>query len=139
MFKGLRVPPHFANPDLYPALSRPRARTGLPHGRRDALRVPAQSGNQHQVTKNVLFLQLRSELFYVKLAFLRYIGLIANMLAKVPQLAYVHSITVGEVLTRATKHIFVNYLQSLDSTNGKSDQIQCVLAPDLVEFVCNIW
>ena len=42
---------------------------------------------------------------------IRYIGVIATMLGKVPQLSYIHTIAVSEVITRAAKHIFVNYMQ----------------------------
>ena len=44
---------------------------------------------------------------------IRYIGVIATMLGKVPQLSYIHTIAVSEVLTRAAKHIFVTYMQVL--------------------------
>ena len=47
---------------------------------------------------------------------IRYIGVIATMLGKVPQLSYIHTIAVSEVLTRAAKHIFVTYMQNLDMT-----------------------
>ena len=47
---------------------------------------------------------------------IRYIGVIATMLGKVPQLSYIHTIAVSEVITRAAKHIFVNYMQNLDMT-----------------------
>ena len=47
---------------------------------------------------------------------IRYIGVIATMLGKVPQLSYIHTIAVSEVLTRAAKHIFVTYMQNLDLT-----------------------
>merc|ERR1719490_482263 len=47
---------------------------------------------------------------------IRYLGVIANMLSKVPQLCYIHSITVSEVIVRSAKHIFTSYLQNLDMT-----------------------
>ena len=47
---------------------------------------------------------------------IRYIGVIATMLGKVQQLSYIHTIAVSEVITRAAKHIFVNYMQNLDMT-----------------------
>ena len=47
---------------------------------------------------------------------IRYLGVIATMLGKVPQLSYIHTIAVSEVLTRAAKHIFVTYMQNLDMT-----------------------
>merc|ERR1712168_1547172 len=37
---------------------------------------------------------------------IRYVGVIATMLAKVPQLSYIHTITISEVITRSAKHIF---------------------------------
>lgn len=48
---------------------------------------------------------------------IRYLGVIASMLSKVPQLAYIHSIAVSEILLRCAKHIFTTYLQGLDMTN----------------------
>ena len=47
---------------------------------------------------------------------IRYIGVIANMLAKVPQLSYIHAITVSEIITRSAKHVFTSFLQGLDMT-----------------------
>ncbi|XP_046389618.1 clustered mitochondria protein homolog isoform X2 [Ischnura elegans] len=44
----------------------------------------------------------------------RYLGKIADMLANVKQLEYVHSIAVAELLTRAAKHIFTLYMQSTE-------------------------
>ena len=46
---------------------------------------------------------------------IRYIGVIATMLGKVPQLSYIHTIAASEVLTRAAKHIFVTYMQVIMS------------------------
>jgi protein TIF31 len=37
---------------------------------------------------------------------IRYIGAIANMLSKVPQLRYIHSITVSEVIVRYVYSLF---------------------------------
>ena len=42
---------------------------------------------------------------------MRYLGKITEMLAKVPQLEYVHVIGVTEVVIRSAKHLFTNYLQ----------------------------
>lgn len=48
---------------------------------------------------------------------IRYIGVIANMLSKVPQLGYIHSIAVSEVLVRSSKHLFTTYMQGLEMTH----------------------
>ncbi|XP_037088589.1 clustered mitochondria protein homolog isoform X1 [Pollicipes pollicipes] len=45
---------------------------------------------------------------------LRYLGTVADMLAKVPRLAYLHRIAVGELLTRSVKHLFTAYMQGVD-------------------------
>jgi len=45
---------------------------------------------------------------------MRYLGKITEMLAKVPQLEYVHVIGVTEVVIRSAKHLFTNYLQGMD-------------------------
>ena len=47
---------------------------------------------------------------------IRYIGVISNMLSKVPQLSYIHAIAVSEVIGRSAKHLFTSYLQGLDMT-----------------------
>ncbi len=47
---------------------------------------------------------------------IRYIGIIANMIGKVPQLSYINSILVSEVLTRSAKHLFTSYMLGLDMT-----------------------
>ena len=62
---------------------------------------------------------------------IRYIGVIANMLSKVPQLSYVHSIAVSEVITRSTKHIFTAFLQGLELTHlsiGVAHFLNCFLS-----------
>ena len=62
---------------------------------------------------------------------IRYIGVIANMLSKVPQLSYIHSIAVSEVITRSTKHIFTNFLQGLELTHlsiGVAHFLNCFLS-----------
>merc|ERR1719188_2243490 len=66
---------------------------------------------------------------------IRYIGVIANMLSKVPQLGYIHSITVSEVIVRSAKHIFTSYLQSLDMTclsAAISHFLNCLFAPNVL-------
>lgn len=42
---------------------------------------------------------------------IRYLGKIANMLAKVKQLEYLLNIAVAELLTRTAKHVFTTYMQ----------------------------
>ncbi|RZF45304.1 hypothetical protein LSTR_LSTR011120 [Laodelphax striatellus] len=45
---------------------------------------------------------------------MRYLGKIADMLAKMKQLEYLLSIAVAELLTRAAKHIFTAYMQTTE-------------------------
>merc|ERR1712079_609998 len=45
---------------------------------------------------------------------MRYLGKIADMLAKVPQLEYVHTIAVSELVMRSAKHLFTLFLQGMD-------------------------
>jgi len=62
---------------------------------------------------------------------IRYIGVIANMLSKVPQLSYIHSISVSEVIVRSTKHIFTNFMQGLELTHlsvGIAHFLNCFLS-----------
>ncbi|QQP37078.1 Clustered mitochondria protein -like protein, partial [Caligus rogercresseyi] len=47
---------------------------------------------------------------------LRYLGVIANMLAKVPQLEYIYSIAASEVITRCAKHLFTSFMQNIELT-----------------------
>lgn len=42
---------------------------------------------------------------------IRYLGKVANLLSKVKQLEYLHSIAVAELILRSAKHIFTTYLQ----------------------------
>lgn len=51
---------------------------------------------------------------------IRYLGKVANLLAKVPRLEYLHSISVCELILRATKHIFYVYMQNTDMMNLSS-------------------
>ncbi len=63
---------------------------------------------------------------------MRYIGIIANMIAKVPQLSYVNSIVVAEVLMRSAKHLLAGYLQGLDLTcvsAAIAHFLNCLLCP----------
>lgn len=48
---------------------------------------------------------------------MRYLGKVCNLLSKVKQLEYLHSIAVGEVILRGFKHIFTTYLQSTELMN----------------------
>lgn len=51
---------------------------------------------------------------------IRYLGKVANHLAKMPTLEYLHSIAVSELILRATKHIFYVYMQNTDMMNLSS-------------------
>ena len=62
---------------------------------------------------------------------IRYLGIIANMLAKVPQLSYIHSIAVSEVIIRSTKHLFTNFMQGLEMIHlsvGVAHFLNCFLS-----------
>ena len=53
------------------------------------------------------------------------------MLSKVPQLSYIHSIAVSEVIIRSTKHIFTAFLQGLELTHlsiGVAHFLNCFLS-----------
>jgi protein TIF31 len=61
---------------------------------------------------------------------IRYIGVIAQ-LATAPQLSYIHSIAVSEVIIRSTKHIFTNFMQGLELTHlsvGVAHFLNCFLS-----------
>lgn len=45
---------------------------------------------------------------------IRYLGKVAMQLSKIPTLEYLHSIAVSELIMRAAKHIFNNYIQNAD-------------------------
>lgn len=45
---------------------------------------------------------------------IRYLGKIADLLAKVPQLEHIHAIAVSELICRAAKHVFTAFMQSID-------------------------
>lgn len=51
---------------------------------------------------------------------IRYLGKVANLLAKVPELDYIHTIAVEELIARAVKHIFTSYLQSVETISLSS-------------------
>ena len=62
---------------------------------------------------------------------IRYLGIIANMLSKVPQLSYIHSIAVSEVIIRSTKHLFTNFMQGLEMIHlsvGIAHFLNCFLS-----------
>jgi len=62
---------------------------------------------------------------------MRYLGKIAEMLAKVPQLEYVHVIAVGELVTRSAKHLLTHYLQGMDMLSlacSVSHFLNCLLS-----------
>ncbi|XP_065079467.1 clustered mitochondria protein homolog [Ochlerotatus camptorhynchus] len=44
----------------------------------------------------------------------RYLGKVANLLAKIKQLEYLHTIAVSELIIRAIKHIFTSYMQNTE-------------------------
>ncbi|XP_018008261.1 clustered mitochondria protein homolog isoform X2 [Hyalella azteca] len=60
----------------------------------------------------------------------RYLGKLANMLAKIPELSYAHSIAVGEIIFRSVKHILTKYIQGVESitlSTGISHFLNCLL------------
>lgn len=48
---------------------------------------------------------------------IRYLGKVANLLASLPRLEYLHTIAVQELILRAAKHIFYAYQQNTDLMN----------------------
>ncbi|CAG9824450.1 unnamed protein product [Phaedon cochleariae] len=61
---------------------------------------------------------------------IRYLGKVTNLLAKVKQLEYLHSIAVSELLMRSAKHIFTVYLQGCEMMNlsvAVSHFLNCLL------------
>lgn len=66
---------------------------------------------------------------------MRYLGRLADMLAPMEQLKYLHAVVVGELLTRAAKHLLTTYLQGVDPTNmaaAISHFLNCFLAAPTV-------
>jgi len=62
---------------------------------------------------------------------MRYLGKIADMLAKVPQLEYVHTIAVSELVMRSAKHLFTLFLQGMDMlslSSSISHFLNCLLS-----------
>lgn len=45
---------------------------------------------------------------------IRYLGKVANLVATVPSLEYLHTIAISELITRAAKHIFNYFVQNAD-------------------------
>lgn len=66
---------------------------------------------------------------------IRYLGIIANMVSKVPQLDYMTSIVIGDILMRSAKHVFVSFIQNVEPlclSAGLSHFLNCLLAPQAV-------
>lgn len=62
---------------------------------------------------------------------MRYLGRLADMLAPMEQLKYLHAVVVGELLTRSAKHLLTGYLQGVDPSNmaaAISHFLNCFLA-----------
>ncbi|XP_060085603.1 clustered mitochondria protein homolog [Ylistrum balloti] len=55
-----------------------------------------------------------TEAMHTKGINMRYLGKVAEMLTKYPTLSYVYTISVGELITRAVKHLFKTYMQGVD-------------------------
>lgn len=45
---------------------------------------------------------------------IRYLGKVATLLSKIKQLEYLHTISISELIIRATKHVFILYMQNTD-------------------------
>lgn len=48
---------------------------------------------------------------------IRYLGKVCNLLSKVKQLEYLHSIAVNEIIMRSVKHLFTTFLQGAEMMN----------------------
>lgn len=46
---------------------------------------------------------------------IRYLGKVADLLAKIPELFYIYTIAVEELIARSVKHIFTSYLQCVET------------------------
>ncbi|KAF2351823.1 Clustered mitochondria protein [Trinorchestia longiramus] len=60
----------------------------------------------------------------------RYLGKLADMLAKIPELGYAHSIAVLEIVFRSVKHILAKYIQGVESitmSSGITHFLNCLL------------
>lgn len=62
---------------------------------------------------------------------IRYLGKIADMVAKIPQLQYFHTLAVSEILCRSAKHLFMAYLQGVETVlhaSAISHFLNCLLS-----------
>ncbi|XP_058837912.1 clustered mitochondria protein homolog [Topomyia yanbarensis] len=67
----------------------------------------------------------------------RYLGKVANLLAKIKQLEYLHTIAVSELIIRAAKHIFITYMQStemMSMASAISHFLNCFLTSTTAVF-----
>ncbi|RWS22775.1 clustered mitochondria protein-like protein, partial [Leptotrombidium deliense] len=72
-----------------------------------------------------------SEVLHSRGINIRYLGRIAELLQNYKQLDYLYSIVVTELVCRAAKHFFTNYIQNIDMTNlasGISHFLNCFLS-----------
>ncbi|XP_055372478.1 clustered mitochondria protein homolog [Condylostylus longicornis] len=66
---------------------------------------------------------------------IRYLGKVIQILAKVPKLEYLYQIAVQELIIRATKHIYYNYMQNTEMMSlsaAISHFLNCFLTSGLV-------
>ncbi|XP_055533607.1 clustered mitochondria protein homolog [Wyeomyia smithii] len=67
----------------------------------------------------------------------RYLGKVANLLAKIKQLEYLHTIAVSELINRAAKHIFTTYMQNtemMSMASALSHFLNCFLTTTTAVF-----
>ncbi|XP_053685063.1 clustered mitochondria protein homolog [Sabethes cyaneus] len=68
---------------------------------------------------------------------IRYLGKVANLLAKIKQLEYLHTIAVSELVNRAAKHIFTTYMQNtemMSMASAISHFLNCFLTTTTAVF-----
>ncbi|XP_058457838.1 clustered mitochondria protein homolog [Malaya genurostris] len=68
---------------------------------------------------------------------IRYLGKVANLLAKIKQLEYLHTIAVSELIIRAAKHIFTTYMQNtemMSMASAISHFLNCFLTSTTAVF-----
>ncbi|KAB7494599.1 Clustered mitochondria-like protein [Armadillidium nasatum] len=61
----------------------------------------------------------------------RYLGKITHMLLKIQELKYISSLAVSEVIVRSAKHIFINYVQNVETiylSSAVSHFLNCFLS-----------
>ncbi|MCL4134496.1 UNVERIFIED_CONTAM: hypothetical protein GTU68_041964 [Idotea baltica] len=61
----------------------------------------------------------------------RYLGKVVNLLSKAPELRYIYTIAVAEAILRAVKHIFIDYVQSVETiylSSGVAHFLNCFLS-----------